>query len=122
MFAAAGIRLETARVARLVAQGHQLEAVELDSGTRVPCEVLFAHPPQHQVELVRALGIALEDDGYVRVDAMKRETSVPGIYASGDLTTRMQAAILAAASGMQAAAVINVDLNMELTSSGSGAR
>jgi thioredoxin reductase len=122
MFGAAGIRLETARVARLVAHGDRLEAVELEGGTRVPCEVLFAHPPQHQVELVRALGVVLEDDGYVRVDAMKRETSVPGIYASGDLTTRMQAAILAAASGMQAAAVINVDLNMELTSSTSRAR
>jgi thioredoxin reductase len=114
----AGIRLETAPVARLVARDHRLEAVELSNGTTVPCEVLFAHPPQRQVELVRALGVALDDEGYVRVDPMKRETSVPGIYASGDLTTRMQGAVLAAASGTQTAAMINVELAMELAPAG----
>lgn len=110
---AAGIRIETAAVTRLVAREKRLEAVELGDGTTVPCEVLFAHPPQRQIELVRALGVELED-GYVRVDAMKRETSVPGIYAAGDLTTRMQGAMFAAAAGTQAAAMINVDLAMEL--------
>lgn len=119
---AAGIRLETAPVARLVSGGEprdpHLAAVELANGTAVPCDVLFAHPPQRQVELVRALGLALDDDGYVRVDPMKRETSVPGIYASGDLSSRMQAAILGAATGMQAAAMINVELTMELATAG----
>ena len=110
---AAGIRIETAPVTRMVAREGRLEAVELGDGTTVRCEVLFAHPPQRQVELVRVLGVELED-GYVRVDAMKRETSVPGIYASGDLTTRMQGAMFAAAAGTQAAAMINVDLAMEL--------
>jgi thioredoxin reductase len=112
--AAAGIRLETAAVVRLLAREHQLEAVELSNGTRVPCEVLFAHPPQRQVELVRTLGLALDDDGYVQIDPMKRETSIPGVYAAGDLTTRMQGAILAAASGTQAAAMLNVELAMDL--------
>ena len=113
---AAGIRLETAPLSRLVGREHRLEAVELSDGTRVPCDVLFTHPPQRQVELVRALGLALDDDGYVHVDVMKRETSVPGIYAAGDLTTRMQGAILAAASGTQAATMINLDLMTELAS------
>lgn len=116
--AAAGIRLETAPVARLLSREHRLEAVELSDGTSVPCEVLFTHPPQQQVELVRKLGLALADDGYVQVDAMKRETSVPGIYAAGDLTTRMQGAIHAAASAGQAAAMINMELTMELAPSG----
>lgn len=115
---AAGIRLETEKVARLVARGQALDAVELSNGTRVRCDVLFTHPPQRQVELVRALGLALDGDGYVQVDAMKRETSVPGIYAAGDLTTRMQAAITAAASGTQAAAMINMELTAELASRG----
>lgn len=110
----AGIRLETAPVARLVGQGDRLEAIELADGTAVRCDVLFAHPAQRQVELVRTLGVALDDDGYVKVDPMKRETSVPGVYAAGDLTTRMQGAILAAASATQTAAMINVELSMEL--------
>lgn len=113
----AGIRIETAPVARLVGNDGRLEAVALSSGTSVPRDVLFAHPRQHQVDLVQSLGLALDDEGYVKIDPMKRETSVAGIYASGDLTTRAQAAVLAAAAGMQAAAAINVDLAMELAPS-----
>lgn len=111
---AAGIRLETAPVSRLVSREHRLEAVELSDGAAVPCEVLFAHPPQRQVGLVRALGVRLDDEGYVQVDPMKRESSVPGIYAAGDLTTRMQGAMFAAAAGTHAAVMINVELTMEL--------
>jgi thioredoxin reductase len=114
----AAIRLETAPVARLVAREGGLEAVELSNGTTVPCEVLFTHPPQRQVELVRSLGVALDEKGYVRIDPMKCETSVPGIYAAGDLTTRMQGAIPAAAAAVRAAGMINVELSMELASSG----
>lgn len=111
--AAAGIRLETAPVVRLVARDGLLTAVELQSGS-VPCDALFVHPPQRQVGVVIALGVALDDDGYVRVDPMRRETSIPGIFAAGDLASRMQGAIHAAAAGGIAAAMITVDLAMDL--------
>lgn len=113
---AAGLRIETARIGRLVARDHRLEAVELSGGRRLACELLFAHPPQRQVDVVHALGVALDNDGFVQVDPMSRQTSVPGVFAAGDLTTRMQAAIAAAASGMQAAAMINVELMMDISS------
>lgn len=115
---AAGVRLETAAVARLIAGERGLQAVELSDGARVPCEVLFAHPPQRQGELVRALGVALDESGFVQVDPMRRETSIAGIYAAGDLTTRMQGAMFAAAAGTQAAAMINLELTLELASTG----
>lgn len=114
----AGLRVESARISRLVARERRLEAIELSNGTRVRCELLFAHPPQRQVDVVRALAVALDGDGFVQVDPMSRQTSVPGVFAAGDLTTRMQAAIAAAASGMQAAAMINVDLSMDLATAG----
>lgn len=114
----AGVRLETAPIARLVRREQRLEAVELADGSTVPCDTLFTHPPQHQVELVRSLGVALDDDGFVRVDPMTRETSLPGVYAAGDLTTRGQGAIIASAAGMQAAAAINMELTMELSQTG----
>lgn len=44
---------------------------------------------------------------------MRRETSLPGVFAAGDLTTRMQGAMFAAAAGTHAAAMINVELMME---------
>jgi thioredoxin reductase len=115
---AAKIQIESAAVTRLVGTGHQLEAVELVDGRRVPCEALLMHPPQKHVDLVRALGVTLDDEGFVKTDPMTRETSIPGIYAAGDLATRGQAAILAAAAGMQAAAAINMELTADLVASG----
>ena len=115
---AANVGIEGASVARLVGSGQQLEAVELADGRRVACEALLMHPPQKQVELVRGLGVSLDDEGFVKTDPMTRETSIPGIYAAGDLTTRAQAAVLAAAAGMQAAAVINAELTTDLVTSG----
>jgi thioredoxin reductase len=115
---AAKVVIEHASVARLLGTGRQLEAVELADGRRVACEALLMHPPQKQVELVRLLGVSLDDEGYVKTDPMTRETSIPGIYAAGDLTTRAQAAVLAAAAGMQAAAVMNSELTTDLVTSG----
>lgn len=115
---AAAIRVETAPVTRLIGRDGRLEAVELAGGVAVPCDVLFVHPRQRHVELVRELGLALDDDGFVRADPMKRETSIPGIYAAGDLTSRGQGAILAAAAATMAAAMINVDVAMERAASG----
>lgn len=114
----AGVRIESAAVRRLIGQGRALEAVELSTGDRVPCDVLFAHPPQRQVDLVRSLGLTLDEHGFVRVEAMKGETSTPGIYAAGDLTTRGQSAIFAASASVLAATMINFELNLELASSG----
>jgi thioredoxin reductase len=114
----AGIRLETDAVTRLVARENHLEAVELANGDTVPCDVLFTHPPQRQVSLVQSLGLTLDDHGYVLVDATTSETSVPGIYAAGDLSTRQQGAIWAAAAGARAGATINAELTAELASSG----
>lgn len=110
----AGVRVETDRVTRLHRRDGALLGVELASGRVAPCEALFAHPPQHHVELVTALGLALDDEGFVRVDPMTRETSIPGVYAAGDLTSRMQGAIIAAAFGTQAAGMLNHELTAEM--------
>lgn len=115
---AAGIRLETRAIVRVHVQREQLEHVELADGMRLPCDILFAHPPQQQVELVRALGLALDAEGFVQVDAVSRQTSLPGVYAAGDLSTRMQGAVLAAAHGVQAAAMLNHELTVELALAG----
>lgn len=110
---AAGIPVETGAVTRLIAQDGHLEAVELSTGLRVPCDVLLTHPTQRQVALVQSLDVTLDDHGYVQVDPMSYQTSIPGVYAAGDLTTRGQGAIWAAAAAARAATMINMDLTME---------
>ena len=115
--ASAGIGLDERRLARLSGRP-KLEAVEFTSGAPLKLDVLFARPPQQQVALVRTLGLSLDSAGYVQIDPVQRETSIPGIYAAGDLVTPQQAAILAAASAMQAAAALNHALSSELATSG----
>lgn len=116
--AAAGIQVHTSPVTGLRGEAPRLSAVELADGTKIACTVVFAHPPQRQVDLVRTLGVALDDQGYVRADPMSRESSISGVYAAGDLTTRMQAVTAASALGVQAAAMINVELTTELVLEG----
>lgn len=116
--AAAGVVIDERPIAKLSAAGDALTRIELASGDPIECDVMFAHPHQRQVEIVRSLGVALDEQGYVRVDPMTRETSIPGIYAGGDLVTRMQAAIMAAALATHAAASLNHGLTVELALAG----
>lgn len=113
---AAGVRVQTAPIVRLAPGDGGLVGVVLEGGETVACEALFVHPPQRQVGLVDGLGLARDAEGYVQVDPMRRETSRAGVYAAGDLTTRMQSALFAAAAGSQAAAMLNVDLMLERAS------
>lgn len=106
---AAGVGLEERAIKGLVANGDTLVAVELEDGTRVAREVLFARPPQRQTELVEALGLDLDENGFVKVDP-RHQTSRPGIYAAGDMTTMMQSALTAAAAGSLAAGMVNHEL------------
>lgn len=99
-----GFPLDERPIRALLGQ-KRLEAVEMDDGSQVPLDVLFAHPPQQQTPLVAGLGLDLDEQGYLRVDAMG-QTSRSGIHAAGDLTTRMQSAIGGAAAGAMAAGAI----------------
>ena len=101
-YAAAGVRVEAQPLRRVnVGAGGALSGVELADGRALPLDVLFTMPHQAQPPLVQALGLALDEAGYVRVNELQ-ETSVPGLYAAGDLTTFAQAALLAAAAGARA--------------------
>jgi thioredoxin reductase len=114
---AAGIRVEERHIAGLRANGDRLEGIEFTEGQPLAREVLFAHPPQRQVDLVRSLGLALDAKGYVQIDDA-HQTSKAGIYAGGDLVTAVQSAALAAASGMRAAATLNHALTADLATAG----
>jgi thioredoxin reductase len=79
-------------------RGH-LEGVRLRSGRLLPASLVFfsvAHQPR--VALATALGCDLDDEGYVAVDG-EGQTSVPGVYAAGDLVPGLQLVQIAAGKG-----------------------
>lgn len=104
-----GIVLEERPIESLRSERGVLTAVVLGGGVAVPRRVLFARPPQRQAPLVTGLGLTLDENGFVALNERK-ETSVAGIYAAGDLTTQMQGAIMAAAGGVMAAAMATHEL------------
>ncbi|APR84900.1 Thioredoxin reductase [Minicystis rosea] len=110
----AGIPIEERPIRAILPtpDGHHLSAVELADGAQVPCDMLFARPPQRQTDLVMRAELALDEQGFVRVDDFK-QTSRPGVYAAGDLTTMMQGALVGAAAGAQAAYRMNHELTLE---------
>ncbi|MCK1735194.1 NAD(P)/FAD-dependent oxidoreductase [Bradyrhizobium sp. 138] len=70
-------------------KGH-IAAVNLDTGRTIAVDVLFAHPRNKpSASLHESLGLATVDTPSgiaLKVDE-RRQTSMPGIYAAGDLTT-----------------------------------
>jgi thioredoxin reductase len=107
----AGITVESEPIASLVGET-ALESVKLRSGREVPCGALYARPAQRPTPLVTMLGLALDEMGYVRVDASK-ESSVKRVFVPGDAGSMKQAAIGAASDGTFAAVMLNHDLANE---------
>ncbi len=60
-------------------------------------------------ELAKALGLNLDEDGYVKIDREGR-TSMPRIYAAGDVTGGLKQVVVAAAEGAVAATTAFEDL------------
>ncbi|HVF32482.1 MAG TPA: NAD(P)/FAD-dependent oxidoreductase [Acidimicrobiales bacterium] len=80
-----------------------LKAVRLEGGATLPCQLAFfsiAHHPNNR--LAADLGCLVVDAGCVEVDR-DGVTSVPGVYAAGDLTPGVQLISNAVAKGAAAA-------------------
>jgi thioredoxin reductase len=111
------VTLDQRIIARLDGDGTHLRSIVFTAGDPMLRDVLFLHPPQRQVDIVANLGVQTDARGFVQVDDAYR-TSIPGVYAAGDLITERQAAIVAAAAGMRAAASLNQELTVELAIAG----
>jgi len=78
------------RIIEIAHHKGQLTTVNLDTRRNVAVDVLFAHPRiKPSARLHESLGLATVDTptGIVLKVDERRQTSMPGIYAAGDLTT-----------------------------------
>jgi thioredoxin reductase len=91
--------VDPAEVAGLRVEDGTLRAVQRHDGSEIPCEAVLVYAPlRRRGALPERLGLALTGDGLVSVDALAR-TSVPGVYAAGDLAFAPQQVAIALGSG-----------------------
>jgi thioredoxin reductase len=94
----------------LVISDDRLRGVCMADGATVPRDALFV-PPRFvpRSRLLADLGCATTDDGWVTTDTTGR-TSVPGVWAAGNVVDPRAQVITAAGAGSAAAIAINADL------------
>lgn len=113
-----GIRVVEGTVAALRIEADALTGVELESGLVVPAGAVVVQPkPIARTGMVAGLGLtAVEQErgGFVAGTAVAVDpmggTSVPGVWAAGNVADVFATAIKSAAAGVDAAAMINMDL------------
>ena len=99
---------ETA-VARLVHKNGYVEQILFEDGTSAPVQALYARLPfvQHS-SLPQALGCELSE-GYLKTDALQK-TTIPGVFACGDNTSRVRTVANAVSMGAMAGMAVNKSL------------
>jgi thioredoxin reductase len=98
-----GIPVVKDRIVRIDGRQGQVESVTLENGSSSSFEAMFFHIAYGPgCSLPAAMGCRADEEGILEVDD-EFETSVPGLYAAGDVTHGSKLAIRAAAEGTRAA-------------------
>jgi thioredoxin reductase len=95
---------------QLVIDDDRLVGVQMRDGCVVPRDALFV-PPRFVAnhDLLSGLGCRIDDNGWVVTDATG-QTSVPGVWAAGNVVDPRAQVITAAGAGSPAAIALNGDL------------
>lgn len=101
-------------IERLEHQNGYLQNIRFKDGSHSPVKALYARLPfGQQCPLPQALGCALTTQGYIQVDA-SQQTTVQGVFACGDNSTRMRTVATAVATGTTAGIMVNKELLEEM--------
>jgi thioredoxin reductase len=110
------IAVRTEALARLEGEGDRLRRIVFEDGTSLERDAVFIKTTLRQrAPFAEQLGCVLFPDACVEVNEFG-QTSVPGVYAAGDMARRatvpvpLAAVVAAAASGTVAGTVIDQDL------------
>jgi thioredoxin reductase len=100
-----GVAIEAAPVKALHGVGTALSAIEFADGRTTAVDALYlAVRSRQNSDIARQLGCEMEEVPFgsiIRTDAQKN-TTVPGVYAAGDIARGMQSATFASADGVMA--------------------
>jgi thioredoxin reductase len=106
LLGSAGVVVRDDPVARLEAEGGKLARIVFADASTDERAGFFLVPSLVPSPLVRELGCEVDESGAIITDEDGR-TSVPGVFAAGDVTTERKAVVLASAAGSRAAYAIN---------------
>ncbi len=107
------IKVVESEIEKLEHDRGSLQKVIFKDGTVTHLKALYARPAFKQhCTIPETLGCELTEEGYVKVDAFQK-TTMPGIFACGDNTTRMRSVANAVAMGTAAGAMVNRELVFE---------
>ena len=108
-----GVVVEPVPVRALRGEGFELSAVELTDGRMSPANALYLGPRTRlNSDIAHQLGCELEEGTFgavIRTDAQKM-TTVPGVYAAGDITRSMHNVTWASADGVTAGTAVHQSL------------
>lgn len=100
-------------IAQLDHHNGLLKQVIFKDGTVTHINALYVRPSFDQhCSIPEVLGCELTEDGYLKVDNFQK-TTVHGVYACGDNTTRIRTVANAVAMGTTAGMMVNKELVME---------
>ncbi len=118
LLSAAKVSVDERRIVRLDGADGRLEAVVFDDDQRLPRGGLLVAATLHQRSaLAQQLGVEFTEPGPVVADAVTVDalcrTSIPGVFAAGDVSTQMPQVTAAVAAGALAGAAIMQTLMSE---------
>lgn len=100
-----GVAIEAAPIKALHGEGTALSAIEFADGRTTAVNALYlAVRSRQNSDMAQQLGCEMEEMPFgsiIRTDAQKN-TTVPGVYAAGDIARGMQSATFASADGVMA--------------------
>jgi thioredoxin reductase len=102
--------VDPGEVAALRVEAGTVRALVRHDGSEVACDAVLVHAPlRPRGVLPERLGLALTDGGFVEVDGLAH-TSLPGVYAAGDIAVAPQQVAIAMGSGHLAGVVVTREL------------
>jgi thioredoxin reductase len=104
------INIIEAEIDCLKHDGGYIQKINFKNGTSREAKAIYARLPfvQHS-SIPQELGCELTQDGYIKIDPAQR-TSIPGVYACGDNTTRMRTVANAVSLGTTTGLMVNREL------------
>lgn len=107
------IQIVEKEIDRLDHRNGYIQNIIFKDNTNISVEALYTHNPFEQhCSIPHDLGCEITDDGYIKIDAFQK-TSIPGIFACGDNTSKMRTVANSVAMGTTAGMMLNREFVLE---------